>query len=79
MSDSKKSGYAIRTDILGMAIGILESRNDQMRENAHRIDDKTIISPYTSEEVIAEAEKLYAFVENGSSSGNLKTRVVIKS
>ena len=35
MSDSNKSGYAIRADLLGMAIGILESRMNRYEANEH--------------------------------------------
>ena len=84
MSKENKSGYAIRADLLGMAIGILESRNNRQEQNEHFLaeNDKRYqrkpVSPYTSDDVISEAEKLYAFVEHGSSSAHdLKTRVVI--
>ena len=36
MGDSmNKSGYALRTELLGMAIGILESRNARQEQNEH--------------------------------------------
>ena len=69
MSDTKKSGYAIRADLLGMAIGILESRNARLEGNEHfaaendRKYQRKPIVPYTTDEVLSEAEKLYSFVQ----------------
>ena len=65
MSDSQKSGYELRTDLLGMAIGIVESKverqfdNECLRPEGQRV----AVRPYTTEDVIAEAEKLYEFVQ----------------
>ena len=65
MSDSKKSGYELRTDLLGMAIGIVESRasrefdNEMIKPEGQR----NAVKPYATEDIIAEAEKLYAFVQ----------------
>lgn len=64
MSDNKKSGYELRTDLLGMAIGILDSQkcrqfeNECMKPEAER----QVVPPYTTEDVLVEAEKLYTFV-----------------
>ena len=65
MSDSKQSGYAIRADLLGMAIGILESRNNRQMENEHLKEDvdKTPVNPYATEDVLVVAQKLYDFVQ----------------
>lgn len=65
MSD-KQSGYAIRTDLLGMAIGILESKTNVSMQNEHLKPDgkRESVSPYTTEDVVSEAEKLYSFVLN---------------
>ena len=64
MSNSQ-SGYAIRTDLLGMAIGILESRKNVAMQNEHLKPEGTrnAVDPYTTEEVVDEAEKLYQFVQ----------------
>ena len=35
MSDNNSSGYAIRTDLLGMAIGILEAKKSREEANEH--------------------------------------------
>jgi len=80
MSDSKKSGYAIRADLLGMAIGILESRNNRQFDNECLKPEgqRKAVDPFADEDVLTVAEKLYGFVENGSTGHNLKTRVVIK-
>jgi hypothetical protein len=69
VSDSNKSGYAIRADLLGMAIGILESKNNRLENNEHfsAENDKKYqrqpVTPYTTNDVISEAEKLYQFVQ----------------
>jgi hypothetical protein len=56
MSDNK-SGYDIRQGLLGQAQSILE-QNAQM----HFEQTKQWI-PITTEDIIAEAEKLYSFVK----------------
>ena len=65
MSDLNRSGYELRTDLLGMAIGILESRNSRQFDNEHLKPEgqRNSVEPYTSEEVIVEAEKLYQFIQ----------------
>ena len=35
MSDIKKSGYQLRTDLLGMAQGIVHERIDRLESNEH--------------------------------------------
>lgn len=68
MSENK-SGYQLRADMLGMASGIVSDRIARQEQNEHFLaeNDKAYqrktIKPYTAEEVIAEAEKLYAFVQ----------------
>ena len=68
MADNK-SGYQLRQELLGMAMGIVSERVSRLEANEHFLaeNDKRYqrkpISPFTSEDVIAEAEKLYAFVE----------------
>jgi len=67
MSNSK-SGFELRTDILGMAQSILSENREQIM-NAHyqlpddvrKAEDCPIIT-ITSEQVIEEARKLYTFV-----------------
>jgi len=69
MSDKSKSGYQLRTDLLGMATGIVVDRTNRLENNEHflaendRSYQRKPIEPYTTEDVIAEAEKLYAFVQ----------------
>ena len=69
MSDSTKNGYQLRTELLGMATGIVVDRTNRLENTEHfqAENDKAYqrkpITPYTAEEVIAEAEKLYAFVQ----------------
>ena len=64
-SKNKTSGYELRNDLLGMAIGILESRNARQFENEHLKPEgqRTAVDPYTTEDVLVEAEKLYRFVQ----------------
>ncbi|MAG27582.1 hypothetical protein CMI47_18775 [Candidatus Pacearchaeota archaeon] len=65
MSDNK-SGYELRTDLLGMAIGILESRISRQFDNEclRPEGQRQAVSPYTTEDVLVEAEKLYTFVQH---------------
>ena len=63
-----QSGYAIRANLLGQAQGILAENREQVM-NAHfqlpddvRKDKECPIIQVTSEQVIAEARKLYEFV-----------------
>jgi hypothetical protein len=60
-----KSGYQLRTDLLGMAIGVVDQRVQRLFENEHMKPEgqRTTVDPFTTEDVIAEAEKLYAFVQ----------------
>ena len=68
MGDSK-SGYQLRADMLAMATGIVMDRTNRLENNEHGKADRDqgycrkSIDPYTTEDVIAEAEKLYAFVQ----------------
>ena len=68
MGDNK-SGYQLRTDLLGMATGIVVDRTNRLEANEHFLaeNDKAYqrqpVVPYTTEDVIAEAEKLYKFVQ----------------
>lgn len=65
MGDSKKSGYELRSDLLGMAMGIVDQKVQRLFENEHLKPEgqRNAVSPFTTEDVIAEAEKLYAFVQ----------------
>ncbi len=64
MGDTNKNGYEIREGLLGMAVGILESRNSTLRENEYLKPEgqRDDISPYTVDEVLKTAETLYSFV-----------------
>ena len=65
MSESRKSGYGIRTELLGMAVGILESRVARQCENEHLKPEgkREPVPAYSTEDILGEAEKLYAFVQ----------------
>jgi len=65
MSDTNKSGYELRTDLLGMAIGIMTDRSNRQFDNEHLKPEgqRQAVDPYTTDDVITEAEKLYAFVQ----------------
>ena len=65
MSDNNKSGYQLRTELLGMAMGMVADRIGRDVENEHFKPEgqRQPISSYTTEEIIVEAEKLYAFVQ----------------
>ena len=64
MGIENKSGYELRSDLLGMAIGILESRDSRNFDNEHMKPEgqRKAVPPYTTDDVLAEAEKLYEFV-----------------
>jgi len=69
MSNDKRNAYELRTDLLGMAIGILESRNERQESNEHFLAEndggykRKPINPYETEDVLDVAEKLYQFVQ----------------
>ena len=65
MGDINKSGYQLRSELLGMAIGIVDQRVQREMENEHMKPEGTRnpVPPFTTEDVILEAEKLYAFVQ----------------
>ena len=65
MGDKNRSGYELRSDLLGMAIGIVQERVHRQFENEHLKPEgqRNSVSPFTTEDVITEAEKLYAFVQ----------------
>jgi len=65
MGDKNKSGYELRSDLLGMAIGIEDQQVQRKFENEHLKPDgqRNPVAPFTTEDIIAEAEKLYAFVQ----------------
>ena len=68
MADNK-SGYQLRTELLGMAMGIVGERVNRLEQNEHflaendRKSQRKPIPPFTTEDIIAEAAKLYEFVQ----------------
>jgi len=65
MGDKNKSGYELRSEVLGMAVGILEQRINQQLNNEHFKPEgqRNPVNPYATEDVLIVAEKLLAFVE----------------
>jgi hypothetical protein len=65
MSNENKSGYELRTDLLGMAQGIVSDKVSRQFDNECLKPDgqRGSVAPYTTEDIIVEAEKLYAFVQ----------------
>ena len=65
MSDTNKSGYQLRQELLGMAAGIVADKVNRQFENEHLKPEgqRTGVAPYTTEDILTEAEKLYAFVQ----------------
>ena len=66
--NNPKSGFELRTDILGMAMGLLENNRDQVM-NAHfqlpddvRKAEECPIIKITTDDVNATAKELYSFV-----------------
>ena len=66
MGDKNKSGYELRTDLLGMAIGIVDQKTQRLFENEHLKPEgqRQPVASYTTEDIIAEAQKLYNFVQS---------------
>ena len=66
MGDKNKSGYELRTELLGMAIGIVDQKTQRLFENEHLKPEgqRQPVAPFTTEDVIAEAQKLYNFVQS---------------
>jgi hypothetical protein len=61
MSDSKP--YEIRRDIISLAQNLLLQNMHVQMEVANRLNQPLKVAPQvTSEQIVAEAEKLYAFV-----------------
>ena len=58
MSENNKSGYAIRNELLGMAIGILESRQSRHFDNEYLKPEgqRNPINPFTTEDVLVEVK-----------------------
>ena len=65
MGDSNKSGYQLRQELLGLALGIVADKVNRQFENEHLKPEgqRVAVSPYTTEDIITEAEKLYTFVQ----------------
>jgi len=51
--------------LLGMAIGIVCDKVNRQFENEHLKPEgqRNAVNPYTTEDIIVEAEKLYTFVQ----------------
>ena len=64
MSENK-TGYELRTDLLGMAIGILETRIQRQFENECLKPEgsRDPVNPFATEDVLVVAEKLYDFIQ----------------
>ncbi len=64
MGESNKNGYEIRESLLGMAVGILQEKNNTLRENEYLKPEgqRDKIPHYTVSEVLETAETLYQFV-----------------
>jgi hypothetical protein len=66
MSDNtNKSGYELRTELLGMAMAIVSERTSRSIENEFLKPEgqRDSVDPWTTEEILTEAEKLYTFVQ----------------
>ena len=66
MGEKSKSGYELRTQLVDMAIGILDSRNPRQFDNECLKPDgqRQPVTPYATEDVLVVAEKLYEFVQS---------------
>ena len=65
MGDKNKSGYELRTELIGMAMGIVSERVQRLESNEHFLAEndrhyaRKPIDPFTSEEIITEAQNLH--------------------
>ena len=65
---SNKSGFELRTDILGMAMGVLEGNREAKIQSFYSVPEEDRkgerhpVIEISSEQVIEEAQKLYEFV-----------------
>jgi len=66
MENTNKSGYQLRQELLGMAMGIVESRVSRLADGEYLKPEgmRQAVNPYTTEDILVEAEKLYKFVQN---------------
>tara|TARA_R110001592_G_scaffold349158_1_gene643817 strand:- start:239 stop:430 length:192 start_codon:yes stop_codon:yes gene_type:complete len=60
MPEQEKTGYQLRAELLQIAREIVETNIHMARENRDNSQPKY----FTTEDVIEEAKKLYAFVQN---------------
>jgi len=65
MNDSKKSGYELRSELLNMAIRILQDGQTRQHENEYLKPEgqRHAVDPYATEDVLNVADKLYEFVQ----------------
>ena len=65
MSETQKSGYEIRKELLHLAVGILSEKRRALMDNEHMKPDgsRNAVDPYTLEEVLTYANTLYDFVK----------------
>jgi len=64
-NNNNKSGYELRTDLLGMAIGILGDQRSRQFDNECLKPEgqRNSVPPYATDDVLDVAEKLYNFVQ----------------
>lgn len=67
MSDPLKSPYELRAELLGMAIGILESQTQRKLENEYILpeEQRKPVESFTLAEVLDIASRLNDFVSRG--------------
>ena len=65
MNDSKKSGYELRSELLNMAIRILQDGRARQHDNEYLKPEgqRHAVDPYAAEDVLSVADKLYEFVQ----------------
>ena len=64
-NNNSKSGYELRTDLLGMAIGILVDQRSRQFDNECLKPEgqRNSVPPYATKDVLDVAEELYNFVQ----------------
>ena len=67
MGESTKSPYELRAELLGMAIGILESQSQRKLENEYMLPEgqRKPVDHFTLSQVLDVAGRLNEFVSKG--------------
>ena len=81
MGDKNKSGYELRSDLLGMAIGIVDQKTQRLFENEHLKPEgqRNAVAPFTTEEVIADTPEKAELAINSRLGTTISVQRVLTS